>query len=146
MKKYLTTLTLLLLCCIAGAQTAQSSAQKSLSAAKLFALGGIGYAGEISQGERDFWVLLDQPPDRALAAFEEVFNRGTPEAKCYALVGIRKLNPAHFHQLLLSIAEHSDTVRTADGCLFDQSTLAKTAERINHGSYDAWLEHHPRHS
>jgi hypothetical protein len=45
----------------------------------LFAFGGVGFAGVISEGERDYRLILSRPS--AQADFEKLFAVGTLEAK-----------------------------------------------------------------
>jgi len=66
----------------------------ALGKVKSFALGGTGIMGTTSQGEALFRTALSQQD--ALAQFQSVLSKGTPEAKLYALCGIRALNPSGF--------------------------------------------------
>jgi hypothetical protein len=49
----------------------------------LFAFGGVGFTGQISQGEKDFLAILSRPS--AMADFERLFLEGNPQARAYAL-------------------------------------------------------------
>jgi hypothetical protein len=112
---------------------------------KIFAFGGIGYAGATSQGEKDFRIIVSQPRALALEDFEEIYNHGTPEAKIYALAGIRKLDAQRFKVLLESSQSSQEKVHTEEGCIVQERSWAKVTKTIDSGGYDAWLEpHHPR--
>ena len=74
---------------IAGvARSAESSNAivDCLAKVDLFAFGGVGFAGVISSGEKDYRLLLSSSAE---ADFEKLLASGNPQAKCYALVGIR---------------------------------------------------------
>jgi hypothetical protein len=102
----------------------------------VFAFGGIGFTGAISQGENGFVAIAARPS--AEADFEKLFAIGTPEAKCYALTGILRLNPATFKALTLSpaFAKSSATkVTTMQGCIMSGHTLHDVVESIRAGIY-----------
>src|SRR3569833_237236 len=76
-----------------------------LNEANVFAFGGIGFGGTISEGETAFRALLAR--SSAGRDFEAAFLRGTPQAKAYALVGLRALNPNRFAELASSLQASS---------------------------------------
>jgi hypothetical protein len=107
-----------------------------LAKVQIFAFGGIGFTGATSEGEKDFAAIAARPS--AEAEFEKLLTIGTPEAKCYALTGILKLNPARFAALSLSpVVEHSSAtqVTTMQGCLMFHHALRDVVESIRAGIY-----------
>jgi hypothetical protein len=133
---------LLLLCSVAPAQDTLSATVKSLSKTGVFAFGGVGFVGKISQGEIDFRVIQSQPAVVAIASFEEIYASGDPAAKSYALAGIRQLDRARFKEILQSLDGSQETVLTMQGCIIEKRGLVDVAKAINTGSYDYYLKPH----
>jgi hypothetical protein len=99
----------------------------------LFAFGGVGFAGVISEGERDYRIILSRPSARA--DFEKLFAVGNLQAKCYALVAIRALNSEKFKTLSSSLRRSKSEVTTMHGCIMSRQTLAALIEGIAAGGY-----------
>jgi len=106
----------------------------------MFAFGGVGFIGKISQGELDFRTIQSQPPAEALASFETVYATGDAAAQLYALAGIRQLDQTRFKQLLQSLEGSHETVFTMQGCIMERHHVADIAKAIGAGSYDSWLK------
>jgi hypothetical protein len=134
---------LLTLCGIAGAQSSNAAAIQSLAGAHWFAFGGTGFAGRTSQGELDFRIIMAQDPGVALASFEKLLATGNPQAKGYALAGIRKLNPNRFRELLRNFRDSQQDVQTMEGCIASHERLGKIAIEIAGGHYDLWINRAP---
>jgi hypothetical protein len=98
-----------------------------------FAFGGIGYAGITSQGEKDYKLILARP--FALADFEKLLSVGNPQAKSYALFGIRVLNPDRFKELLRNLRESKTEVVTQSGCIEYNEPLGAVLKHIEAGEY-----------
>ncbi len=138
-----TVVVLALLPCGSGfTQSPADSAVKSLLNEERFAFGGVGVAGRTSQGEIDFRAVLSLPSPDALAAFESLFATGSPEAKAYALSGIRKLDLHKFQELLAVARESTDKVAVMRGCIITQEPLRDVAKKIDRGEWDNWIDHH----
>lgn len=88
--KLLTGIFLLLTTVLALAEQPADPPLHGLAGVGVFAFGGVGIAGVTSQGEKDYRVILSR--SSALAEFEKLFATGNPQAKAYALVGIRALD------------------------------------------------------
>jgi hypothetical protein len=71
----------------------------------------------------------------AEADFERIFAVGSPEAKCYALVALRKLNSQRFTALISRLRSSKRAVATAHGCNMMNERLAALSERIRAGDY-----------
>jgi hypothetical protein len=140
MRALIVAISFLLLGNFALAQKSFSDAQHEIAAVKVFAFGGIGFAGRISQGEADFRIILAQPPRVAFDAFESLYTVDNPQAKAYALAGIRKLDKGAFKELQASWHGSELTVQTEEGCIVSEESLKVIAERLNSGKYDAWIK------
>ena len=69
----------------------------------------------ISQGEKDYKLILSRPS--AMADFEKLLSVGNPQAKCYALVGIRTLELNRFKELLRTLRNPKEEVQAQFGCM-----------------------------
>jgi hypothetical protein len=65
----------------------QIASETVLQKTEMFALGGIGVAGTMSEGERALREILGQP--NALARLEALVSSGSTAGKLYALLGLR---------------------------------------------------------
>jgi glycosyltransferase A (GT-A) superfamily protein (DUF2064 family) len=115
-----------------AAEKADSVADR-LAKVEVFAFGGVGFAGVISPGEMDYRLLLSQPS--AEAHFERLFAVGNPQAKGYALVGLRHLNSERFKALAASLRSSKIAVSTMHGCLMRHETMAAILADIQAGNY-----------
>jgi hypothetical protein len=98
-----------------------------------FAFGGTGYAGVISDGEQDYKSILAHKS--ALADFEKLYSQGNLQAKCYALVGINKLNPARFKELARRLRTSNEKVATMHGCILFDEAFADVIRQIESSQY-----------
>lgn len=100
-----------------------------------FVFGAFGAAGVISEGEKDFRVLLSSPS--AINYFEKLYVVGNPQAKCYALVGIRTLNPERFRKLSSELlADETQVMMSQGGCIVLNETMSSVVKGIARGDYD----------
>jgi hypothetical protein len=65
-----------------------------LSKVERFAIGGVGFAGMMSQGEKDYRSIMGS--DSALDGMRELYRTGNLQAKAYALLGIHALDHKAF--------------------------------------------------
>jgi hypothetical protein len=120
-------------CCLLAADK-PSDAAASLAKVKSFSFGGIGAAGIPSQSEAHFRTVLDH--HTALAEFRGVLANGTPEAKLYALCGIRILDPSSFNEAAEPLKKSNPTVETIGGCIIWRAPFKQLLDRIKAGEYD----------
>jgi hypothetical protein len=104
-----------------------------LTKVRLFAFGGVGYSGVTSLGEKDYKALLSRPS--AMADFEKLYSSGNLMAKCYALVGIRRLSPQRFRTLAQPLRNSKEEVATMHGCLMSHEPLGAIINQIESGRY-----------
>ena len=131
---------IILSCSVAPAQETLSTTVKSLTNTGVFAFGGVGFVGKISEGEIDFRVIQSQPAAVALTSFETVYATGDAAAKGYALAGIRQLDRERFKEILRSLDGSQEMVFTMEGCIMERRRLVDVAKAIDAGSYDDWLK------
>jgi hypothetical protein len=127
-------------CGIAGAEDSLKVATQRLSETAMFAFGGVGFIGRITQGERDFRVIQSQPPAVALESFEEIYAHGSAAGKIYALAGIRQLDPDRETELLKSLQGSDEKVMTMAGCVIESRRMIDLAKAIDSGSYDSYIK------
>jgi len=101
---------------------------EQLAKIERFAFGPTGYAGDMSEGEKDYRTVLER--STALADFEKLFTEGNIQAKCYALVGIHRLDAGRFNELARSLRKSDETVTTIRGCIVLRVPFTQILERI----------------
>ena len=111
----------------------------SITEAKIFALGPVGYAAETSQEERQFKAIMALKPDKAKQEFERLYSSGNPQAMSYALVGMRKFDHERYAELLTSARASDVTVRTMWGCIISDEKFRTVANELDSGKYDPLL-------
>jgi hypothetical protein len=120
-------------CLLPAPQTTQQAALDHLSKVGQFAFGPTGNAAVISTGEKDYRTVLAR--STASTDFEKLFADGNIQAKCYALVGIHKLNPNRFKQLTQPLTESSEAVTIMQGCIVSHAPLNQILKQIAAGEY-----------
>lgn len=138
MKRFAAVL-LVMVCSVASAQDTLSATVKSLSKTGMFAFGGVGFIGKISQGEIDFRAIQSQPAAVALATFETVYSTGDAPAQIYALAGIRQLDKVRFKELYRTLDRSDEKVLVGEGCILQWRRVGELAKAIDAGSYDSRL-------
>lgn len=108
---------------------------KSLRHAESFSFGGIGVAGTPSEGEVAFRELIARK--YALKDFHKLLKSGDPEGQCYALVGIRKLQPKAFPNFAEKFRNDRTKVKTIGGCMISEQPMSSVVAGIAKGNYDA---------
>jgi len=121
-----------------GFPTEKTQLMTRLSRATSFSFGGTGFAGEITQNEKDFFIVLNG--DSAIIDFEEVFRIGTPEAKCYALAGIHFLNRAKFEEMIRLFHDSKKQVQMMAGCKLFHQPIDEIIETIKKGGYTQYID------
>ena len=118
---------------LAHAEESFDSVFARLAKVDQFAIGGVGYAGVISQGEKDYKFLLSRPS--ALTGFERLLAEGNPQAKCYAFFAIHALSPNRFKVFLQSLRYSEEQVAVQSGCLSYRESLGAVLKGIEKGQY-----------
>ena len=137
--KTLTAVLLITFCASILVQMNGQAVSHPLEIAKVFALGGVGFAGTTSQEELAFKSILVLPSDTAKQRFERLYSSGNPQAMSYALAGMRKLDRKRYAELIVSARTSNATVHTMSGCIMTNEKLRKIADELDSGKYDTWL-------
>ncbi len=98
-----------------------------------FAIGGVGFAGQTSEGEKQFRLILQDA--EAAAAFDDLYAHGNNEAKAYALLGLHQLNPARFQEIYASLSNSGEELETMQGCIISKAKLKEVARQISEGGF-----------
>jgi hypothetical protein len=117
----------------AQAPKAADAPLERLAKVEIFAFGPTGYAGITSQGEKDYKVVLSR--SSASADFERLFSLGNPQAKSYALVGLRAVNANRFKEISSSLRESREDVTTESGCIVSHESLRTVLKHIEPSDY-----------
>jgi hypothetical protein len=131
---------------------AANIAIKDLENQHLFAIGGIGYAGETSKGESDLDILLAEK-DAEKALFQiAVSNSGA--GGLYGLFGLRVLKSPIYKEAYDKFSKLPDQperkgrhmlgpgiVDRMSGCMFFTQSRSEVAEEITAGKWDERVEH-----
>lgn len=104
-----------------------------------FSFGGVGFVLAISQGELDYRAILSRKS--ATADFESVFRVGNPQARCYALTGLRQVNPSRFESLAYPLQSSTTCVAVTRGCVTLSQAMADIVKQIRSGVYSGPLTH-----
>jgi hypothetical protein len=104
----------------------------------MFALGGIGVAGTMSEGERALREILKQPD--ALARLEALVANGSPAGKLYALLGLRIRDRAAYERALEKCRALDAKIETACGCMLSQESVRDLMKEIERGQWDGFLD------
>jgi len=113
------------------------AACQTLTTCKLFAFGGVGYAGTISDGEKAFHTVAAST--NAVELFRALLKQGTVEGKMYGLCGIRRLAPQSFKTEAEPVRTEKEVVATMSGCERADERTAEVITRIRSGSYDLYF-------
>jgi hypothetical protein len=119
------------------AAASPSSAARDLAAAKLFAFGGVGAAGIMSEGERNLRTVLGQSD--ASQQLRAALGHATPAGQLYILVGLRRCDRAAFQKIIDSVARPNDDVEIARGCMISREPFRQLLSQIRDGQFDDYL-------
>jgi hypothetical protein len=124
------------------AVASQNSAAGDLASAKMFAFGGVGAAGIMSEGERNLRAVLDRP--NASQQLQAAFPHATLAGELYILVGLRRCDRAAYQRIFASLTPSSDAVEVAHGCMISRATFRQLLSEVQDGRYDDQLSRPPR--
>jgi hypothetical protein len=85
-------------------------------------------------------TILAEPTRLALNDLDATYASATPEAKCYILVGLRRLDPKDSKILVILLGSSTKTVLIERGRILTRKPLAQVAKEIDEGRYDFWLK------
>jgi hypothetical protein len=122
---------------VLGAAPLRADADATLRKTGSFALGGVGVAGTMSEGERALRELLNEPD--ATARLEHALPNSSPAGRLYALLGLRLRDRAAYQRALEKYRANNATVQTMRGCILQQEPFGELIKQIEHGDYDSFL-------
>lgn len=114
-----------------------TDADTTLRKASSFAMGGVGVAGTMSQGERALREVLKKSD--AVVRLESMLAQASPAGQLYALLGLRSRNRNAYQQALLKYGQSDASVQTMRGCILRSESFAALVNQIDHGDYDESL-------
>jgi hypothetical protein len=125
-------------------------AYQRLLTAGLFAVGGVGYAGQISENERALYDLMGEK--EAVGALKSLVNDGSIEGGLYGLLGLSVTDIEAFNRAVDvynsrkefperktpydGVSSRRDKVTTQNGCLISLEEREKIVSEIQAGHYD----------
>ncbi|HEY8836002.1 MAG TPA: hypothetical protein VIM09_10495 [Chthoniobacterales bacterium] len=116
----------------------QIASEAALQKTGMFALGGIGVAGTMSEGERALREMLKEQD--ATARLEKLVSSGSPAGKLYALLGLRIRDRAAYERALEKWRALDAKIETARGCILSQESFRDLLKEIERGQYDNFLD------
>ena len=126
---------------VSAAPTSENTNARALAAAKLFAFGGIGVAGLMSEGERNLRSVLERSD--ASQQLQAALTHATPAGKLYILVGLRRCDRAAYQKIFDSLSRPNDDVEVARGCMISRESFRQLLSQIQDGQFDDYLSRPP---
>jgi hypothetical protein len=117
--------------------TEPSNADAALRKAGSFALGGVGVAGTMSEGERALREVLKDSD--TIGRLESMLPTASPAGQLYALLGLRLRDRAAYQRALQKYRANDATVPTMRGCILQRESFRDLVKQIDHGDYDSFL-------
>ena len=125
--------------CAVFARSAEPGAGENvLQQTSTFALGGIGVAGTMSEGERALRELLGGSD--ALLRLDRLLSTAGPAGQLYALLGLRLKDRAAYDRAITKMGARNGKVETARGCILSQENFADLLKEIDSGQHDQFLD------
>ena len=121
--------------------TSSIAASSGIQHANVFALGGVGYAGVMSDGEKALRATLAEAD--ATKRLETMFLGATDAGRLYILVGLRMRDRSVYRRVLALCSDHENMVQTMRGCIGDHESFRSLVHEINRGDFDSFLKRHP---
>ena len=109
----------------------------ALRKAGSFALGGVGVAGTMSEGESALREVLKETD--AVTRLENALPNSSPAGQLYALLGLRLRDRAVYQRALEKYRANNASVQTMRGCMLQQESFRDLIKQIEHGDYDSFL-------
>ena len=120
-----------------GVPPIYAAPETALHKTSTFALGGVGVAGSMSEGERALREVLKERD--AVTRLESVLRDASPAGQLYALLGLRLRDRPAYERALEKYGENDANVQTMRGCILQRESFLKLVEEIERGEYDSFL-------
>jgi hypothetical protein len=105
---------LLLILTLSVSATQSGKNYQVVKSARIFAIGGIGYAGMITDEETAFNALCKAPD--AAEQFRRLLHEATIEGQMYALLGLRQVSAPDYKTQADRYRKSTRKVNTGSGC------------------------------
>lgn len=102
-----------------------------------FALGGVGVAGTMSEGERALREILKHSD--AVTRLESALQDASPVGQLYALLGLRLRDRMAYQRALEKSRTNDAKVQTMRGCILQRESYRELVKQIERGDYDSFL-------
>ena len=122
------------LCTYAQITSAGTDPVDQLRRVESFAIGGIGIAGTMSDGEGALRNLLADSD--ATAKLESLLKNATPAGQLYALLGLRVHDRAAYERAAKDFHGPDGDLETIGGCIISRLPFKQMLDRIKAGQYD----------
>ncbi len=122
---------------VPSARSEQSAPDATLRKTELFALGGIGVVGSMSEGERALREVLKESD--VAARLEKLLSDASPAGQLYALLGLRRRDRVAYERALQKLRTTDAKVQTARGCILQLESFGDLVKEIERGQYDNFL-------
>jgi hypothetical protein len=133
--------TLICLGFVAGHASLQAAAEADTDAtlrqASSFALGGVGVAGTMSEGERALRQVLKEAD--AGARLERLLPDASAPGQLYLLLGLRARDRSAYQRALARYGQRDTKVQTMRGCILQEESFRSLVKEIDRGEYDSSL-------
>jgi hypothetical protein len=137
-KRHAALIILGLLACSGGLEAFELfGADSTLRKTGTFALGGVGVAGTMSEGERALREILKRSD--AATRLENMLPQASAAGQLYALLGLRARDRDTYQRALAKYSQRKSSVRTMRGCSLQDEAFGALIKQIDHGDYDSFL-------
>lgn len=108
---------------------------QALVKASHFGIGPVFMTAKITQGDAALRRIMKK--DDAIQYLIPIFEKASPEGKCYALIGFRLLAPDYFEKCRKRMSPWNDVkIKTVAGCIIGDATVGEVVQAIRDGRYD----------
>ena len=111
-----------------------AASASAVQRAERFAIGGTGFGGVMSQGERALRAVLAQP--NAAERLESMLPSASDAGRLYILLGLRLRDRTAYQRALASCSQRRTQVETMRGCIIGQESFRSLVREIDRGGYD----------
>ena len=110
----------------------------SVQYARIFAIGGIGWGGGMSEGEGALRVILASPD--ATKRLESMLPAASDAGQLYIVLGLRTCDRSAYHRALALCSTDRGEVETMRGCIVLHESFRSLVRRIDRGEFDRLIK------
>lgn len=108
---------------------------QALVKASHFGIGPVFMTAKITQADAALRRIMKK--EDAIKYLIPIFEKASPEGKCYALIGFRLLAPDYFERSRKRMSPWNEAkIKTVAGCIIGDATVAQVVQAIREGLYD----------